>query len=146
MPPVLRQERRQLAQNGVARRMAVGIVNRLEVGDVDQQHRQAQRRTLQGLEVRCHVSAVVEAGERIGNCEFDVFLEPVAQVIAVAFAFGLRAHARGKFTLVDRTRQVVVNAHVEGAQQPSFLARFHRRDDDGQVPRALERAHLSARA
>ena len=61
----------------------------------------------------------------------------------MALALDLGAHARQHLVAVDRPHQVVVDAHVEAAQQARLVARLDQ-DDDRQMARALERAHLGA--
>ena len=92
-----------------------------------------------------HVAAIVQARERVRHGELDALVQAVAQVVGMALALDLRAHAGEQLVAIDRAGQIVVHAHVESAQQARFLARLHD-DDDGQVAGALQRAHLAAQA
>ena len=89
----------------------------------------------------CHVAPVVQRGERIEDRHFDGFLEPGAQMIGVALALHLRAHAREQLVGVHRADDIVVDPHVETPQQTRVVAWL---DDhhDRQMPRAIERADL----
>ena len=60
-------------------------------------------------------------------------------------ALDLRFDARQQFVSINRTHQIVVHTHIEAAQQPRLIAGLHQYDD-GQVPRALEGAHLRAQS
>ena len=91
------QAHRELAQHLVADVVAVAVVDLLEVVDVDQQagHRVAAvgRPAHQRLELAGHVAAVVQAGELVGDRQFQGMIEVVAQIVGVALAPDLRAGA-----------------------------------------------------
>ena len=90
-----------------------------------------------------HVTAVEQAGERIGNRHFDRHLHVVAQAFGIALLLDLRAYARQHLVLVDRTDQVVVDANLEPAHQPRIVVGFGDRKDR-HVAGPLQRAHLTA--
>ena len=73
----------------------------------------------------------------------DAFLQAVAQVVGIALALDLRADARQQLVAVDGAHDVVVDAHVEAAQQARLVAGLDQHDDR-QVARAVERARLRA--
>jgi len=113
----------------------------LEVIDVSNQHRQrpagAQAVGHQRLQMAFHVAPVVQSGQSVGNRHFDAFGQLVAQKIRVPLALDLGLHAGQQLVPVDGAHQVVVDAHIEAAQQAGFVAWFNQHDD-GQMPRAVE--------
>ena len=73
----------------------------------------------------------------------DALFQPVAQVVGVALALDLRAHAGQQLVLIDRAHDVVVDAHVETAEKPRLVAGLDQHDD-GQMPRTVGRSRLRA--
>ena len=137
----------ELFQDGIAAVVAVGVVDLFEVVDVGDQDRQGAA-ALQGFSHQClemafHVAAVVQAGQSVGDGELDALLEAVAQEVGVALALDLGLDAREQLVALDRPDDVVVDAHVEAAQQARLVAGLDQ-NDDRQMPRAIERAHLRA--
>ena len=132
----------ELAQHVVAGVVAVAVVDRLEVVDVEHQHGQrlaARGRLLdQRAEVAFHVAAVVEAGERVGDRHLDRHLHVVAQPLGVALLADLGAHARQQLVLVDRPHQIVVDADLEPAHAAAYCSR--RRRSPGSARCACARA------
>ena len=145
----LADAQREFAQHVVAGVVAVAVVDRLEVVDVEHQHRDrlaARGRLLdQRRQMRFHVAAVEQAGERVGDRHLDRHLHVVAQPLGVALLLDLRAHARQHLVLVDRADQVVVDADLEPAHQPRIVVGFGD-GEDRHVAGALERADLAAQA
>ncbi len=90
-----------------------------------------------------HEAAIVEAGQRIEQRQFDRLLHLFAQAVGVALLAQLRAHPRQQFVAVDRARQAVVDAEFERAQHALTILEVGD-DQDGKVARALERADLAA--
>ena len=64
-------------------------------------------------------------------------------MVRVALALHLRAHARQQLVLIDGAHDVVVDAHVETAQQPRLVARLDQHDDR-QMPGTVGRSRLRA--
>ena len=89
------------------------------------------------------IAAIVQPGERVRDGQLDALLQTVAQIVGMALALDLGAHPGQQLVAIDGARQIVVHAHVERAQQARLVARL-RHDDDRQMARALERAHLAA--
>ena len=90
-----------------------------------------------------HIAAVVERRERVENGHFDRLLEPHAQIVGVALALDLGAHARQQLVGIDRADDIVVDAHIEAPEQLGVVAGLDD-DHDRQMPRAVERANLRA--
>ena len=143
----LADAQREFAQHVVAGIVAVAVVDRLEVVDVEHQHRDrlaARGRLLdQRRQMRFHVAAIEQAGERVGDRHLDRHLHVVAQPLGIALLLDLRAHARQHLVLVDRPHQIIVDADFQPAHQPRVVVGFGNRQDR-HVAGALERADLAA--
>src|SRR6202521_2960885 len=96
-------------------------------------------------DVALHAAPVEQSGERIGDRELDRLLHVVAQTLGIALAADLRAHPRPELVLVGAAQEIVVGAEIKAAQQPCLLFRVGD-EQNGQMPRALERAHLADEA
>jgi hypothetical protein len=90
-----------------------------------------------------HIASVVQRRERVEDRHLDRLFEPSAQMIGVALALYLRAHARQQLVRVDRAHDIVVDPHIETTQQAGVVARLDD-DHDRQMPGAIERANLGA--
>ncbi len=94
----LRMRSANAFQHDVAGTMAIGVVDPFEMIDVEDHQgerpaaigRIGDERGKMGLEI----AAVVDAGQRIDDGEFDRGLDIVAQRIDIALAAHLRAHPR----------------------------------------------------
>ena len=86
--------------------MAIGIVDRLEVIDVEHHHRHRLARlgNLQDLaiQVRVHVAPVVDPRERVCVGHGHAALQHGTQLVVIASPTDLRAGARQQFVPVDR--------------------------------------------
>ena len=98
----------------------------LEVVDVDEKDRQrlaALRRIIeQGGEMARQIAAVMQSGERIENGHLDAVLEPHAQMIDITLALDLRARPCQQLICIDRAHDIVVDPHIEAAQQPRVVS------------------------
>ncbi len=99
----------------------------------------------QRIEMAAHVAAVVQAGELIGDRHLQAELDIVAQPVGIAFLAQLGAHARDQFVLVDRTRQIIVDAHLQRLGQLAPVAVGHHHQDRHIAPFG-QRAQLRAQA
>ena len=137
----------KLAQHIVARRVAISVVDRLEVVDVEDQHRQRllprDRLLHQRGEVALKIAAIVETGEPVGDRHLDGHLHVVAQPIGEALAADLGAHPRQHLVPIDRPDEVVVHAKIETAKQTHVVVRVDD-DEDRQLPGAVQRAEMRA--
>ena len=143
------EARGQFLQHTVAHLVAILVIHRLEVVDIEREQREALAAIDGMLDKRgglvLHVAAVVEAGQGIGDGKLHRRLHVRAQLISIAAALDLGVGARQEFLLVDRADQVVVHAHVEGAQKTLVIVGVDD-DQDWRLARALERFELRAQA
>ncbi len=76
----------------------------------------------QRVEMAAHVTAVVQAGELVGDRHFQAELDIVAQPVGITLLAQLGAHPRHQFVLVHRTGQIVVDAHFQRLGQLAAVA------------------------
>ena len=113
-------------QDAVAGDVAVGIVDALEVIDV--QHHQRHRRGASiafgdlSVEVLIRVTPVVEPGQLISHRHFQAAAHIAAQAIGEVLATQLSAHARRQFRLIHRLKNVIVDADIQRGGDPSVVA------------------------
>ena len=138
-----------LLQHAVARVVAIGVVDRLEEVDVERQQRQALaaiRRLFDQLQqLGFEVAAVVEAGERVGDGHLHRGAHGEAQLLGIAVAADLGGDAGQQFLPVDRTDQVIVDAHVERPQQALVVIGIDK-DQDRRLAGRFHRLELRADA
>ena len=137
-----RVSRRILVANS---RNTAFVVDRLEMVDVDKQHRK-RLAALRGIleqrgEMAGHIAAIMQPGERVENCHLDALLEPHQQMVEIALALDLGAHPRQQLVRVDRAHHVVVDPHVQASEQGPIVTRLGD-DQDRQVACPVERADL----
>ena len=137
----------ELPQHQVAGGMTVAVVDHLEMIDVEHEHRKrfaALRGILeQRLEVARHVPPIVQVGQRIEDRHLDRLLETRTKIVGVALPLDLSAHPGEQLVRIDRPHDIVIHPHVEAPEQTGIVARLNH-DQDRQVPRPVERAHLRA--
>ena len=139
----------ELGQHLVADVVAEAVVDPLEVVDIDDQHRHGLaalgRAAHQGFQLTGHVAAVVQARELIGDRQLQRVVEVGAQVVGIALAADLGAHARRQLAGIDRSGQDVVDADLEGLH--GLLALVQVGDaQDRQAAGSLVRTQLGGEA
>ena len=140
----------EMLQHLVAGVMAVGVVDRFEMVDVE--HHQRQRAALmrglveQSGEMRLEIAPIVEAGQRIDGGELDRRLQIGAQAVGVALAAQLAAHAGDQLVAVDRAARYSRSRRDRGRARMRLRSSRSAMTRMRQRARALQRAHLAAQA
>ena len=103
--------------------MAILVVDRLEVVDVDHHQRNAVGLAAgeQAAQMAHQVALVVEAGQRVGQRHFQRGAEIGPQPVLIELAADLVARPRPQFVDVDRAHQPIVGAEIEAAQDTVAL-------------------------
>ena len=85
----------------------------------------------------------MQPGERVENGHLDAVLEPHAQMIDITLALDLRARPCQQLIGVDRAHDIVVDPHIEAAQQPRIVSRLGE-DKQRQMPCPVDGTDLRA--
>ena len=124
---------REFLQDLIADIVAVAVIDRLEVVDVDHQYGEMDLPRFAASSISVprwvlHVTAVVEPCQRIRHRHLNAVLNVLAQAFPCsASRLSCVKHPRQQLVLVNRAHEIVVHAHVEPAQETRVVVRL---DDD----------------
>ena len=135
----------EFAQDLVAGRVAMTVIDLLEMIDVEEHHRGLVAAlgpaSEQLVQMREDVAAIVEPGQFVGQRQGQAAAVICAQPLGQAFAADLGAHPRQELVAIDRTDQVIVGAEIEPLGEPRQLAVIGHQQDR-QLARAFVRPPL----
>jgi hypothetical protein len=78
----------------------------------------------QRLQVAGHIAAIVQRAERIEDRHLDGLLETRPQMVGKALALHLRPHPRQQLIGINGAHDIVVDPHIEAAQQARIVAQL----------------------
>ena len=142
-----RQAVGEFLQHHVTGGMAIGVVDLLEVIDIEHQHGEdlflLARARDQPLQMPHDIAAVEQAGQRVGQRHRQAGGIVGDQPVLIALLADLAAHARQQFVPVDRAQDIVVGAELQPLGDPLHFLLVGQQQDGG-LPRALARAQVGA--
>jgi len=121
--------------------VAVLVVHRLEVIDIDHQQREVPVRTglQQPAQVPHQVALIVQARQWVDQRHLERSTQIAAQPVLVEFSPDLVARAGTQFVLVEWQHKPVISAEVKPAQDGAALFRLGNQQHRG-VARGIGRA------